>query len=101
MKTKIIAQTGWVCPVCGRGNAPTTPTCACKDNVVVAPERDGQCFWPTSFAEQNLSGSDNHIRPEDIADYSFPPGHMRRYTRVGWAKALALGIVGSSTIDRV
>lgn len=23
---------GWVCPVCGRGNAPFTPTCPCKDS---------------------------------------------------------------------
>ena len=23
------APVGWVCPVCGRGNAPSTSTCAC------------------------------------------------------------------------
>ena len=22
--------TGWICPVCGRGNAPNTSTCMCK-----------------------------------------------------------------------
>jgi len=21
---------GWICPVCGRGNSPFTPTCPCK-----------------------------------------------------------------------
>ncbi len=21
---------GWICPVCGRGNSPSTPTCPCK-----------------------------------------------------------------------
>ena len=25
-------QEGWICPVCGRGNAPTTPQCFCKNN---------------------------------------------------------------------
>jgi hypothetical protein len=24
------AQNGWLCPACGRGNAPTNPTCPCK-----------------------------------------------------------------------
>ncbi len=23
-------RTGWLCPSCGRGNAPTNPTCPCK-----------------------------------------------------------------------
>jgi hypothetical protein len=23
-------QTGWLCPACGRGNAPTNMTCPCK-----------------------------------------------------------------------
>ena len=26
----IPVPTGWLCPACGRGNAPTTPTCPCK-----------------------------------------------------------------------
>jgi len=26
---------GWVCPVCGRGNAPFNSTCPCKDNYTV------------------------------------------------------------------
>jgi hypothetical protein len=25
-----VGYTGWICPVCGRGNAPTTSTCSCK-----------------------------------------------------------------------
>lgn len=24
---------GWICPVCGKGNAPTTPQCFCKNNL--------------------------------------------------------------------
>ena len=25
-----IVHTGWLCPACGRGNAPTNMTCPCK-----------------------------------------------------------------------
>jgi hypothetical protein len=25
-----VQQTGWLCPACGRGNAPTNMTCPCK-----------------------------------------------------------------------
>jgi hypothetical protein len=30
MPPPIPVKTGWLCPACGRGNAPTTPTCPCK-----------------------------------------------------------------------
>ncbi len=26
----VVQQTGWLCPACGRGNAPTNMTCPCK-----------------------------------------------------------------------
>lgn len=29
-RPQTLAITGWLCPACGRGNAPTTPTCLCK-----------------------------------------------------------------------
>lgn len=29
-KTSKPVQYGWICPVCGRGNAPFTSTCPCK-----------------------------------------------------------------------
>lgn len=28
-----LGVTGWVCPVCGRGNAPWNSTCSCKGYV--------------------------------------------------------------------
>jgi hypothetical protein len=48
-------------------------------------------LYPPTFAELNLSG-DMHIRPEDIADYSFPEGKRERYTEAGWEKAKQLGL---------
>ena len=47
--------------------------------------------YPPTFGEQNLVG-DVHIRPEDIADYAYPPGRRNRYTTAGWEKAKVLGI---------
>lgn len=39
---------GWICPVCGRGNSPTSDRCGCKDeptdsfyNPVTSPSADG------------------------------------------------------------
>jgi hypothetical protein len=29
----VITPVGWICPVCGRGNAPWLPTCSCKEEV--------------------------------------------------------------------
>lgn len=48
-------------------------------------------FWPPTFNEQNLAG-DIHIRPEDIADYSYQEGERQRYTQSGWNKAFKIGI---------
>lgn len=52
---------------------------------------DDKLYWPTTFNEMNLAG-DIHIRPEDIADYAYPPGERKRYTNEGWQKALDLGV---------
>lgn len=54
--------------------------------------------YPPTFAEQNLAG-DVHIRPEDIADYSQPPGSRARYTAVGLEKAKAIGLVALTPED--
>jgi hypothetical protein len=41
-KTESTAPTGWKCPCCGAGNAPTTPTCACASlRRLVTPEELG------------------------------------------------------------
>ena len=33
-------ERGWVCPVCGAGNAPTTPQCFCKNKQSGVPVTD-------------------------------------------------------------
>jgi hypothetical protein len=33
---------GWICPVCGRGNAPTTPQCFCKPNPTKIEVQEGK-----------------------------------------------------------
>jgi len=35
---------GWVCPVCGRGNAPTTSTCPCYLNGNITTSQETQ-IW--------------------------------------------------------
>lgn len=40
--------TGWVCPLCGRANAPWVTSCACVSAVPVAPQPYPYPWWPTS-----------------------------------------------------
>ncbi len=42
---------GWICPVCGRGNSPFTPTCPCKPwapNWTITCEPAYKTTWTTS-----------------------------------------------------
>lgn len=42
---------GWICPVCGRGNSPFTPTCPCKPwtpNWTITCEPTYNTTWSTS-----------------------------------------------------
>lgn len=37
------AQIGWICPVCGRGLAPSTPYCGCTDQSQVSLDHRDEC----------------------------------------------------------
>lgn len=55
-------------------------------------------FWPATFEERNLAG-DVRIQPEDIRDYSIPPGNRKRYTPSGWRKAMEIGVAELTVPD--
>lgn len=42
---------GWICPICGRGNSPFTPTCPCKSwiqNLEITCNPTYKTVWTTS-----------------------------------------------------
>lgn len=57
-------------------------------------QADSKFYYPTCAQEWNLESSLDRekIGTNDIADWAYPPGERKRYTRGGWAKAKRIGI---------
>ncbi len=41
---------GWICPVCGRGNAPFSNVCPCQDQISYSYGAGGVVCVPSNFA---------------------------------------------------